>query len=53
MKKPFQDTGLKAQKSRIATRLMRRIAEPDLKRIARQAAHTAHESIVEHDVPKQ
>ena len=32
---------------------MRRIAEPDLKRMARQAAHTAHENIVEHDVPKQ
>jgi hypothetical protein len=32
---------------------MRRIAEPDLERIVRQAAHTAHERIVEHDVPKQ
>ena len=32
---------------------MRRIAEPDLERITRQTAHTAHERIVEHDVPKQ
>ena|SRR5215831_2385551 len=53
MKKSFQDTEQKAQKSRIATWLMRQIAEPDLKRMARQAAHTAHERTVEHDVPKQ
>jgi hypothetical protein len=32
---------------------MRQIAEPELERMARQAAHTAHERIVEHDVPKQ
>ena len=32
---------------------MRRIAEPDLERITRQRAHTVHERIVEHDVPKQ
>ena len=32
---------------------MRPIAEPDLERIAIQAAHTVHERIVEHDVPKQ
>src|SRR6266849_188515 len=53
MKKTFQDTWQKAQKSRIARWPMRRIAEPELERTVRQAVHTAHEKIVEHDVPKQ
>jgi hypothetical protein len=32
---------------------MRRIAEPYLERTVKQAAHTVHEKIAEHDVPKQ